>query len=410
MANWAAIGALGTAAEGAGNYFGQVHMERKKAERLAEARSQQLADKKDNREHTAALLSDSKEYSADLLKDERENTANLLTDSNDRSDRLIDESNERSDFVYERGQDDDAELRAENRFFGRLDKAEQRAYERMTLKEQREYKVEREAADLKIDNEQWSGQFWTADTGPDAGKIFKVLKDGSKVETPFSEMTDGEKYESKVFIDAKAARLKAAGEGLDLTESQSKVMIHFGNGAAALNDMNKALQLGGTEGAAGTKEALIRQFGEGGVSSNWAQSEAGQLYNQGAYVALEATLRHKSGAALKTEEIVLEAKKYQIEAGDSNAVIAQKIESLHRAVYLMGDTLPQGARDMALSRMSGTNYTDPDAQTTIMKQPILDAGGVEVPNFGGASTSRAGNSSIPVNESMEDRMARQWGK
>jgi hypothetical protein len=397
MANWAAIGALGTAAEGAGNYFGQVHMERKKTERLAQVRANKLADRKDNREHTASLLENSQEHTADLLGEKKDYDAGLLDDRNDRSD-----------MEYNRNKDDQSDLRAETRFWDRLNENEQRAYDRMTLEEQREYKVNREAEDLKIDNEQWSGQFWTADKGPDAGKIYKVLKDGSKVETPFEEMTAGEKYESKVFMDARAAKLEAAGEGLDLTESQSKVMIHFGNGAAAINDMNKALQL--SEGnAASTKESLIRQFGEGGVTTAWMEGETAQLYNQAAYVALEATLRHKSGAALKTEEIVLEAKKYQIEAGNSPAVIAQKMESLHRAVYLMGDTLPQGARDMALSRMSGTNYTNPDERKPIMNPPILGAGGEVVPDFGGNSTSRAGNSSIPINESIEDRMAREFG-
>ena len=398
MANWAAIGALGTAAEGAGNYFGQVHMERKKAERLAQVRAEKLADVKDNRAHTASLLEDSNERADGLLEDKKEYDADLLEDRTDRED-----------FVYERGQEDKSDLRQELRFFDRLDENEQRAYDRMTLEEQRKYKVDREAADLKIENEQWSGQFWTADKGPDAGKIYKVLKDGSKVLTPFEEMTDGERYEAKVYTDAKAARAKAAAAGLDLTESQSKVMIHFGNGAAAINDMNKALQLSAGD-AAGTKESLIRQFGEGGVTTAWMESETAQLYNQAAYVALEATLRHKSGAALKTDEIVLEAKKYQIEAGNTPAVIAQKMESLHRAVYLMGDTLPQGARDMALNRMSGTNYTDPDEQKVIMNPPILGAGGEVVPNFGGNSTSRAGNNStIPPNESVEDRMAREFG-
>jgi|TARA_B110000914_G_scaffold223220_1_gene238254 hypothetical protein len=399
MANWAAIGALGTAAEGAGNYFGQVHMERKKAERLAQVRAEKLADVKDNRAHTASLLEDSNERADGLLEDKKEYDADILGDKHDRED-----------FVYERGQDDKSDLRAETRFFDRLDEDEQRAWDRMTLEEQRDYKIKREAADLKIDNEQWSGQFWTADSGPDAGRIYKVLKDGSKVETPFEEMTDGERYESKVYMDAKAAKLKAAGEGLDLTESQSKVMIHFGNGAAAINDMNKALHLSSGD-AAGTKQSLIRQIGQSGVTTTWLESEEAQLYNQAAYVALEATLRHKSGAALKVEEIILEAKKYQIEVGNTPAMIAQKIESLHRAVYLMGDTLPQGARDMALNRMSGTNYTNPEEREVIMNPTILGAGGEELPNFGGNSTSKAGNISktIPPNETVDQRMEREFG-
>ena len=48
MANWAAIGALGTAAQGAGNYFGQVNAQKIKDERLAQARGEFLAD----RDHT----------------------------------------------------------------------------------------------------------------------------------------------------------------------------------------------------------------------------------------------------------------------------------------------------------------------------------------------------------------------
>ena len=50
MSNWAAIGALGTAAEGAGNYFGIIAKEKIVSERLAEARANKLADVKEGRE------------------------------------------------------------------------------------------------------------------------------------------------------------------------------------------------------------------------------------------------------------------------------------------------------------------------------------------------------------------------
>jgi len=50
MSNWAAIGALGTAAEGAGNYFGIIAKEKIVSERLAEARANKLADVEEARE------------------------------------------------------------------------------------------------------------------------------------------------------------------------------------------------------------------------------------------------------------------------------------------------------------------------------------------------------------------------
>lgn len=49
MANWSAIGALGTAASGAGDYFGKLGETKRKAEVLAQARAMELADKADER-------------------------------------------------------------------------------------------------------------------------------------------------------------------------------------------------------------------------------------------------------------------------------------------------------------------------------------------------------------------------
>ena len=69
MANWAAISALGTAAQGAGNYFGELNAQKLKEERLAQARGEFLEDRNHTDARADKKVADDREFQAnDTLK------------------------------------------------------------------------------------------------------------------------------------------------------------------------------------------------------------------------------------------------------------------------------------------------------------------------------------------------------
>ena len=72
MSNWAAIGALGTAAEGAGNYFGIIAKEKIVSQRLAEARSNKLADTAEARKYSEEMTVGAAVTQAELRETNKE--------------------------------------------------------------------------------------------------------------------------------------------------------------------------------------------------------------------------------------------------------------------------------------------------------------------------------------------------
>jgi hypothetical protein len=77
MANWAAIGALGTAAQGAGNYFGQVNAQKVKDERLAQARGEFIADRDHQDKRADQKVIDDREFQANQKVIDAETTRDL---------------------------------------------------------------------------------------------------------------------------------------------------------------------------------------------------------------------------------------------------------------------------------------------------------------------------------------------
>ena len=92
MANWAAIGALGTAAQGAGNYFGEVNSQRLKDERLAQARGEFLEDRDHQEARDSQRVIDDRKFQADQKVIEAETAANLRAE-NKQLDRDFDLAN-----------------------------------------------------------------------------------------------------------------------------------------------------------------------------------------------------------------------------------------------------------------------------------------------------------------------------
>lgn len=88
MSKYAALAALGEMAKGAGGFFGQMHVEKVKNERLAQARAERLEDIKsqrawqaeqeaDRREYAAGVRDEQREYAEGVLEEEREYAATL---------------------------------------------------------------------------------------------------------------------------------------------------------------------------------------------------------------------------------------------------------------------------------------------------------------------------------------------
>jgi len=92
MANWAAISALGTAAQGAGNYFGELNAQKLKEERLAQARGEFLEDRKHTDQRADQKVIDDREFQAnDTLK--KAEVASDLRASNKQTDHDWDVKN-----------------------------------------------------------------------------------------------------------------------------------------------------------------------------------------------------------------------------------------------------------------------------------------------------------------------------
>lgn len=381
MANWAAISALGTAASGAGDYFGTVALDKKKQDMLAQARANKLED--------SAAAAASKE--ADYLQG-REDKKN---------DGIAAEKQWQSRNAQ--GIAEAANLREKIR----LEDDVQKDADHIRLVEESgelaEIAATRAKAVSNADDGGWSGEFHV---DQETGAVSKITKEGDLVPTDRSELTAVElknlewtqeelQEEREYQLNLEREMLEAAADleknGFDFTEAQSKIYIHYGNGMGGLANAYKALE----EGPQGGMDAVIRQLGEGKIMSNWMQTEEAQLYHQAMLVMAEATLRHKSGAALKPDEILLEAKKYMIEVGDTAAMIIQKNDSAQSAVDLMGDTLPKEAKALALSRVSPVKYTDPNAKRHTVPASVQAARSVAGTPLRSAGNTNATGQAIP---------------
>lgn len=265
MSNWAAIGALGTAAEGAGNYFGIIAKEKIVSQRLADARANKVADTEDAREYQEQTAETNRVQGLEDQEAAREQSIkdNLVTT---------------------------AAANAEN---------------------DRRKGVTAEIADRGGDE----GEKWTkvsnSDMKVDADGNEYILMDNGSGTTEYKQVGMGD----VPFVDAET-------EGGDKSEFEAKAAYQKSGAQAGLNDMYRAME-------AGYDPTTLSSYIDGKVVKsdelNFIASAEGQVYQRGATQLYENLLRRATGAAAPDTEVMRYYQMFVPKAGDSEEVAQAKM-------------------------------------------------------------------------------------
>jgi len=292
MANWAAISALGTAAQGAGDYFGQLSSRKVQEERLAQARGEKLAD----REHTDKRADDAAAVATEAA------AAQVIADEKQRQ--------------LERGEgiDDDANLRRTL--------ADEKLGRAATAHEL-EVTQEQEAYDLEVSRR--GKEFDRTWSDPKTGEVFEIMKDGSSVATGrFGEIT----------VDEEGVEIGST-DVTNMSESERKTLYQAAGASVGYGDMLAAMDAGyePTDWARGNFDKMMIKSD----LTNEFASEQGQLYHRGATQLYENLLRKATGAAAPDTEVVRYAEMFIPRPGDHPSVARAKILAAGKMIEALKD-------------------------------------------------------------------------
>ena len=325
MANWAAIGALGTAAEGAGNYFGQLNAQKIREERLAQARGEKLADRAHNEKRADDATATAKEDArlADIADEEQRQLR--------RTEGKADGTALRATLLAERtSAAADAEVLA-------------------TSQEQADYERDQARRSEEID------RTWT---DPKTGEIFEIMKDGSDRSTGRFNLPD----EDYVDPNAPPEDRGRVADMEDLSEAQMKIEYQRAGAQAGFDDMLQAMRDGyePTDYARG----IFDKYAVKSDITNEFASQQGQLYHRGATQLYENLLRRATGAAAPDTEVARYAEMFIPRPGDHPSVVEAKL----RAAGLMIDALKGPAWDGKTSTNDATEWK------TLARSVVQEAG------------------------------------
>jgi len=325
MANWAAIGALGTAAEGAGNYFGQLNAQKIREERLAQARGEQLADRAHN------------EKRADDATEVAKEDARLAGIADEEKRQLI---------------------RTEGKADGRNLRATLLAERQGAAADAEVLSISQEQADYDRDQSRLSEEIDRTWTDPKTGEIYDIMKDGS------SRITDRVGLVDEDYVDPNAPpedRGRVA-DMKDLSEAAMKIEYQRAGAQAGFDDMLQAMKDGyePTDYARG----IFDKYAVKSDITNEFASEQGQLYHRGATQLYENLLRRATGAAAPDTEVARYAEMFIPRPGDHPSVVEAKL----RASGLMIDALKGPAWD------GKTSTNDASEWKTLARSVVQEAG------------------------------------
>ena len=379
MANWAAIGALGTAAEGAGNYFGQLNAQKIREERLAQARGEKLAD----RAHSEKRADDATEVAKEDAR---------LAGIADEEQRQL----ERRE-----GKSDSSDLRA-------TILAERQG----AAVSARELAVSQEQADHDRDQGRLGEEIDRVWTDPKTGEIFEIMKDGSDRSTGRFNLPD----EDYVDPDAPPEDRGRVADMKELSEASMKIEYQRAGAQAGFDDMLQAMKDGyePTDWVRGNWDKLVIQSD---LTNEFASGQ-GQLFQRGATQLYENLLRRATGAAAPDTEVDRYAEMFIPRPGDHESVVTAKL----RASGLMIDALKGPAWDgktstnnkqqwMSLARdvvqnagldelQDGYDNTKPNAYGAPIKQPADEASAI---GGGGQGARNAGRVRLSKEEFLKQR-------
>lgn len=320
--NWGQ--ALGIGMQGAGKYYGDVAIEKKKAQARAEAAAAKAAEKEDDRAHEKEVLDEQRAYEAGLKGEQRE----------------YDESQEAERRAYEEGrlaakQERDDELRDEGR-----------AHD-LTLGALTETQIiNGEARKVRLNQ---NGEL-IKDLGPDPD--YAVNDEGQLV------------------------KLSAGGKGASnkQTESQMKMSLHGQNFNASLDGIDSILKTYDL----GSVEALTARATDRVPLGNYFQSGESQQFNFHAKRAAESLFKGESGAAGSDAEAA-RYRSFLPMAGDLPETVQAKMEIARGIAARMEEMAQAGmsrdqqvleARDIAIETAFKLGWeVDLEDPKSILKPP-----------------------------------------
>lgn len=272
MANWSAIGALGTAASGAGDYFGKLGETKRKAEVLAQARAMELADKADERSYQEGL------YKRDRADGKEDAAAARVLELEDR------DAGWKNDAEVAKTQAGTAQDLARLNSGLRTAEGEKQHEQNLALQEAKdEDNVAAAAEKAEVDRQ---------------AALFETLNNPVKLS---SHQTDLLQRAAKGKQGIANLEELLANPDFDVTSSREHMMSKYAD-----NDVTR-----------------------GAIEKEWRQ------WDNAVLSIVTQELRTDSGAALTNEEIASYSKRIGPQIGDTAEEIRQKIESMKQTFAAM---------------------------------------------------------------------------
>ena len=348
MSKWSALGALGEAASGAGDYFGTLGETKRKAEVLAQARAMKLEDRAEGRAYDKTLLGDKRTHEGDLLKAKNELDATIRGESHDDAVELVD----RKEGYRAKAASDAAKLallNKKNQEARDLDKTKEKELRDMTYSE--------------TDEEGYAFSWGTdGKRHYSNGSVFQngvMLKGAGGVDVEAEEpvedspstlppesligrdagndmpLEEVEPEEAVASVDPRGAPdpqwVRDRAEDNSLTPAQAAIAVRI-----AVVDENidqlEAIVKYGVDGTSGNK--LVTDFlGKDTVFGKLSANDETRSYNRIAFNIVEPLLRQATGAAAPDQEVRNYMSSLMPAYGDSPELVQDKIYQLRMLTY-----------------------------------------------------------------------------